>query len=126
MINCIKVKCQIETPAQYVKYNLTEESLTLNELVDVVAGHAAEVFGRHQMAIRKDEEQFIEVYLIALRLATIGASIWKACGNSDQASAGGQLEKPKSTRAEGVKRKLDAAIASASGQDNHSTYEQGR
>ena len=55
--------------------------------------YAADVHGRHHIAIRRDEEQVIECYLVALRLATIEAAVWDATGN--QQYAGSDFEKLK-------------------------------
>lgn len=113
------------TSEEYARYDMTSENLTLNELADAAAKLSAEVHGRHPMAIRRDEEQLIESYLIALRLAIIEVAVWGA-SLTDNSKRGPTLKSPK-TRAEAEKRKLGESLEATSGHGhNHSLYDDDR
>jgi ribonuclease HI len=122
-IEFIKIKSHLDTPSKYVLHQPSVEGHILNELADAAATAATKHFGRADMSIVKDQAQFKETYLVAKRIATIEAEIWRSVPNRPTAPSDRKVLIASRTAA--VKRKLDGAIANTDGDEGHRTYQHG-
>ena len=118
------MKSHVETPEDYIKHNLTEEGLILNELADAAATAATTHFGRQPIAVQADKVELKETYLVARRLATIEAHIWRNQPARPQRDPDHQKLRASQTQA--VKRKLDQAILNTTGVEGHHTFRSGK
>lgn len=76
------------------------------------------------MRITADEKQLREVYLIAKRLGTIEAQIWKQ--QPERKHLNPDHTKIPKMQVEAVQRKLDEAILSTQGENGHRTFPGGK
>ena len=110
-----KVKSHITSNEQWEKYEMTKEALCYNVGADEVASNTANKrYARCILERSLDGKHWWETYRAAIRISTIEASIRR---NSEvMTHAGSNFAKLETSREEGMKRKLEEAIASTTQQ----------
>jgi hypothetical protein len=121
-VKCVKVKSHVTDGREWTIYNMTARGLVLNELADGAVEEGTGRISRSTEAIAKDGEQCFTAKRIALRLAAIESSIWKAQDERKQYQ-GSDFSKLYRKQAESIKRKLEDAVESTNGINGHSVYE---
>lgn len=123
-ISFLKVKSHVETPEDFIKHNLIEEGLILDELAGAAATAATTHFGRLPIAVQADKVELKKTYLVARRRATIEAYIWR--NQPARPPLDPNHEKLRASQTQAVRRKLGQAKLNTTGDRGHRTYRSGK